>query len=211
MNLRPVFDFGGVVFRWRPAQLVAQVWPHRARNAAECAQTVATLLQGYEGDWGRFDQGLLDEAELIAAVCERTGWSQSDMHELLAAVRDELQPQAEVVALVQQLGQLRPGERPCFLSNMPTPLVTHLRAHHPLAEWFEAGVFSSEERMCKPDLRLFERAAQRFGRPPQQLLLIDDHPINVEAARRAGWQAELFTSAQALREALKARGVLSPE
>ena len=209
MRLRPVFDFGGVVFRWRPVQLVAQVWPHRARTDSERAQTVAQLLQGYEGDWGRFDQGLVDEAELIEAICRRTGWPTAEMVTFLSAVRQELQPQPEVVTLVKQLADADRGQRPFFLSNMPAPLVDHLRAHHPLATWFQAGVFSSEEQLCKPDPRLFVRAAERFGQAPQHLLLIDDHPINVEAARRCGWQAELFSDAQTLRDALVARGLLS--
>jgi putative hydrolase of the HAD superfamily len=209
MSLLPVFDFGGVVFRWRPAAVVAQAWPHRARSEAECAQTVTELLQGYTGDWGRFDQGLLDEAGLIEAVCQRTGWSAAEMRVLMATVRTELQPQPEVVELVRRLGQRLEGRRPCFLSNMPAPLVTHLRSQHPLSEWFEAGVFSSEERLCKPDEALFARAAAHFAAAPQQLLLIDDHPANVEAARRCGWQAELFRDAPQLEAALIARGLLT--
>lgn len=200
----PVFDFGGVVFRWRPAQLVARVWPQRARTPAELAATVQDLFQAYQGDWGRFDQGLLDEDTLTDAVCARTGWAVEEMRALLAAVPDELVPQPETLALVQALQPLRP----VFLSNMPTPFVALLEGRYPLRQWFAGGVFSSQERLCKPDPALFERAAQRFGRPAQDCLLIDDHPVNVEAARRCGWQAELFTSAAELRACLQARGLL---
>jgi len=202
----PVFDFGGVVFRWRPAHLVSQVWPQRSRSPSELHDTVQALFQSYQGDWGRFDQGLLDEQGLIDAVCARTGWPAEDLRALLLAVPHELVPQAETVALVGALQAQ--GHRPVFLSNMPAPFVDMLEARYPLQQWFADGVFSSRERLCKPDPALFQRAAQRFGRLPEQCLLIDDHPVNVEAARCAGWQAELFTHAAELRARLQARSLL---
>lgn len=204
--MRVVFDFGGVVFRWRPAHLVARVWPQRARTADELAETVQALFQAYQGDWGRFDQGLLDEAGLVEAVCARTGWSAEEMHALLLAVPEELVPQAETLALVHALSAT--GRRPVFLSNMPVPFVELLEARYPLRDWFADGVFSSRERLCKPDPALFERAALRFGCAPEDCLLIDDHPINVEAARQCGWQAELFRDASEMRQLLQARGFL---
>ncbi len=203
----PVFDFGGVVFRWRPARLVAKVWPHRARTGAELEATVQALFQSYQGDWGRFDQGLLDAAGLIEAVCARTGWAAEEMQALLAAVPEELVPQPETVALVQELRGA--GHQPVFLSNMPRSFVAWLETNYPLEQWFAGGVFSSRERLCKPDPALFARAAERFGRPAHECLLIDDHPANVEAARHCGWQAELFTGASALRPRLLALGLLT--
>jgi putative hydrolase of the HAD superfamily len=201
-----VFDFGGVVFRWRPAELVAKVWPHRARSEAELAHTVAELFQAYTGDWGRFDQGLLDEQGLIDAVCARTLWPRADMVALLAAVPDELVPQADVVALLDALrGQ---GHRLVYLSNMPAPLAKHLERSYPLRMWFGDGLFSSHELLCKPAPALFARAAVRFGRLPGDCLLIDDHPVNIEAARACGWQAEWFNGADRLAQRLRERGLL---
>ena len=40
---RVVFDFGAVLFRWRPAHVVRTVWPHRARTEAELAQKMLHL------------------------------------------------------------------------------------------------------------------------------------------------------------------------
>lgn len=206
MSLLPVFDFGGVVFRWRPAALVAQVWPQRARTHEELQRTVEQLFQGYTGDWGRFDQGLIDEPGLIEAICARTGWTSVEMRALLDAVPSELVPQPEVVLLIEGL-RVR-GHRPVFLSNMPAPLARHLERSYPLTQWFDGGVFSSSEKLCKPDPALFARAAERYGRAPEELLLLDDHPINIEAARACGWQAELFRDASGAAEALRVRGLL---
>lgn len=201
-----VFDFGGVVFRWRPAALVAKVWPHRAGSEAELAHTVTELFQAYTGDWGRFDQGLLDEQGLIDAVCARTRWPRADLTELMAAVPHELVPQPEVVALLDTLREQ--GHRLVFLSNMPAPLAKHLERTYPLRAWFGDGLFSSQVHLCKPAPALFARAAERFGRSPGDCLLIDDHPVNIEAARACGWQAEWFNGADRLAQQLRERGLL---
>jgi len=58
----------------------------------------------------------------------------------------------------------------------------------------------------KPDLDAYQMVANRAGLPPETLLFFDDLPANVEGARRAGWQAEVFKGEAALRTLLVARG-----
>jgi FMN phosphatase YigB (HAD superfamily) len=58
----------------------------------------------------------------------------------------------------------------------------------------------------KPDLESYQLVAARAGLPPESLLFFDDLPANVEGARRAGWQAEVFTGEAALRTLLVSRG-----
>lgn len=204
--MRVVFDFGAVLFRWRPAVVVSRCWPHRSRAAAELQQTIATLFQGYGGDWGDFDLGLLDAAETAARIHRRTGWPEAEVQQLIAAVPGELQPQAAVLSLLLELKAR--GVARSFLSNMPKPYALALEAANPLHEWFDSGVFSGREQLSKPDPQLFARAAARFGSEPAACMLIDDHPANVEAARACGWQAHLFTDANGLRAALRALRLL---
>jgi HAD superfamily hydrolase (TIGR01509 family) len=54
----------------------------------------------------------------------------------------------------------------------------------------------------KPDPAVFEAALDTISRKPDQVLFIDDRPVNVEGARAAGLHALLFTSAAELRRAL---------
>jgi len=59
----------------------------------------------------------------------------------------------------------------------------------------------------KPDLESYHMVADRAGLPPESLLFFDDLLANVEGARRAGWQAEVFTGEAALRQLLAERGI----
>jgi putative hydrolase of the HAD superfamily len=66
---------------------------------------------------------------------------------------------------------------------------------------------SHEIGAVKPDLVAFARVAERAGLEPGHCLFIDDMAENVEAARRAGFQAEQFTGQAALESLLETRGV----
>lgn len=201
-----VFDFGGVLFRWHPPSFLARVWPERVPNLEAGAAVAAQFFENYGGDWGAFDQGLIDESTVVDRVSARTGWPREDVQQVVDSVPQELQLQAGTVSLIEDLK--RAGHRLFFLSNMPEPLADHLEQLHPLNEWFESGVFSGRVKHSKPRAAVFELAVTRFGVPAESLLLLDDHPVNIEAARACGWQAELFTGAAAARAALQARGLL---
>lgn len=191
MNI--VFDFGGVVFHWHPPSFLARLWPHRVPDHATAVQVARECFQDYGGDWGAFDQGLIDAETVTTRIAARTGWPRDEVAQMVAAVPDELAPLPGTVALIEELKAA--GHRLFYLSNMPGPYADHLERRHPLARWFENGVFSSRVKVSKPTREVFELASVRFGVAPQDLVFLDDHPVNIEAARMLGWQALLFKSA----------------
>ena len=73
---------------------------------------------------------------------------------------------------------------------------------------FRDIVVSGEEKLLKPDPAIYYLALDRFGLKPEQAFFIDDRQINVEGARAVGMQAHLFTTAEELRESLRAEGLL---
>ena len=71
---------------------------------------------------------------------------------------------------------------------------------------FEAYL-SHEIGDSKPALSAFELVAAKAAIDPGRSLFIDDRPDNVEAARRAGFHAEVFTTQAVLAERLRAAGM----
>src|SRR5574343_866508 len=80
-----VFDFGGVVFRWHPPSFLVRVWPHRVSDEAQAVAVAAEFFENYGGDWGAFDQGLIDAPTVIARIAARTGWSAEEVAQVVAA------------------------------------------------------------------------------------------------------------------------------
>jgi putative hydrolase of the HAD superfamily len=203
-KLKFVFDFGGVVFRWQPARLLARVLPGRAVDAASAAHWVELFFQHYEGDWGEFDRGTLAADGLVQRIAARTGLAAAEVQRVVDAVPDELQPQADTLALMRDL--LARGHELYYLSNMPAPFADHLLATHAFIGGFRDGVFSSRVQLCKPEAAIFELAARRFDARPAELVFLDDHAANVQAARALGWKALQFADAAQAQAELRGAG-----
>lgn len=203
-----VFDFGGVVFRWQPLQLLQQVLPQHAGDA-EAAQSLAErIFQGFRlgSDWAAFDRGTVGTDELVERIAARTGLAADEVRAVVEAVPPHLEVQTGTLALMRSL---RDARHPLYyLSNMPAPYADYLERHHAFFTWFEAGLFSARVGLIKPEPAIFERAVSDFGIDPARSIFIDDHAGNVTAARAAGWQALHFTNPQDCEAALKAQGWL---
>jgi 2-haloacid dehalogenase len=94
------------------------------------------------------------------------------------------------------------------ITNFASSFWREYRAVEPLFDLFGDIVVSGDEKIAKPDARIFEIAAARFGRDPAAMLFIDDSLANVTAARELGWHVHHFSDATALRADLVARGLL---
>ena len=199
-----VFDFGRVVFRWRPEALVSAAIPHRATDPEAARHWVGQVFQAYGGDWGDFDRGVVEPPELARRIAARTGLTEPEVAAIIAGCQDELVPMPDTVAWIRRWhAQGRPLH---FLSNMPEPSAAHFERTYDFMQLFESGVFSSRVRLLKPDPAIFEHAARVFRRPPADLLFLDDHLPNIDAARAAGWEAVHFVDAAQAEAEVVAKG-----
>lgn len=203
-----VFDFGAVLFQWRPLALLQQVVPTLAPDEAAARALAAQVFESFtpDSDWARFDLGLVDEATLAMRIGARIGAPAAEVRRIVDAIPAHLQPQADTVALLQRLQVA--GHRLYYLSNMPRPYADHLERANPFIASFADGIFSGRVGLMKPHDAIFALAVQRFGLDPAQTLFIDDHLGNVQAARRLGWQAVQFVDAAQCTRDVQAAGWL---
>jgi len=199
-----VFDFAGVLFHWQPQDVLQQVLPQRAHDAASARHWEAQVFQSYGGDWAEFDRGTVAPADLVQRIARRTGLPEAAAQAVVDAVPLDFAPLPGTVALIDDLHAA--GHPLYFLSNMPAPYADHLAQTYGFLQRFTDGVYSGRVLQIKPERAIYDLAAQRFGVPPGGLLFFDDVVANVAAAQAAGWQAAHFTDAAAARALLLARG-----
>lgn len=201
-----VFDFGAVLFTWKPVDLMAQTFPQRAGTPQASAALAHAMFA--HADWNGFDQGVLDMDVLIARTAERLELNGEVLHELVAHIGERLQPMAETVALLERLHALRaqhPALRLYYLSNMPRPYARALERRHAFLQWFDGGIFSSDVLHIKPDPTIYQLLQSRYALQPAHTLFIDDLQANVLAAQGQGWHAVQFESADQLQAHVSAR------
>jgi putative hydrolase of the HAD superfamily len=204
--MKLVFDFGGVLFRWEPQAFLTRLLPAHTATEADAVALKESFFQGHGGDWGEFDRGTVGPELLAERIARRTGLQVDEARRVIAGVPAELQPMPDSVALLRRLHAQ--GRALYYLSNMPAPFARHLEDSHDFIGLFRGGLFSSRVRLCKPEPAIFALAQRSFEAEPAQILFIDDHAPNIDAARAAGWQAILFTSPAQCEAELSARGLV---
>ena len=152
------------------------------------------------------ERGVIEWPEFHAEFSRRTGTT-SDPHALAHAASDMFELKIDMLPVIA--GLERTGCGLGILSNTCGPHWEHLLAkrYSVLPGHFRELVLSHEVRAMKPEPDIYQIATQRAGVPPDRIFFCDDIPAHVEAARAAGWQAEVFTSAGNLIDALDRSGL----
>jgi len=210
-----VFDFGAVLFTWRPTQLVTLYFPERARTVAQAGH-LAHQIFGH-ADWQAFDRGALEMREVIDRTSTRLELAHETLSALVEGIGDRLTPMPDSVDLLTHLHGLRvqmlvAGEEPLklyFLSNMPVPYARTLERRHDLLAWFDGGIFSGDVLLVKPEPAIYQLLQSRYGLLAQSTVFIDDLLGNVQAAQGLGWHGIHFKTAKQAASDLEALGLAS--
>jgi 2-haloacid dehalogenase len=197
-----VFDLGGVLIDWDPRYLYRSLFNDEAAME-EFLATVVTQTWNHAQDAGRPWAAAVEELaathpekrDLIEAYWRRWPETLADAIEASVAILDELRST---------------GIRLYALSNWSGETFPLARPRYPFLEWFDGIVISGDERLAKPDARIFEVLLERYGLSPAETLFIDDHAPNVEAATALGFTALRFVGAADLRADLERLGLLAP-
>ncbi|MEZ5670460.1 MAG: HAD family phosphatase [Alphaproteobacteria bacterium] len=194
-----LFDLGGVLIDWNPRYLFRKLFADEAAMEHFLAEVCGTIWN-IELDAGRsFDDGL---AEALARAPEHA--------DMIHAYRDRW---AEMLAgpidgTVAILEALHAAGVPLYaLTNWSAETFPIALAKYPFLALFRGIVVSGEERLVKPDPRIFHRTVQRYRLDPRRTVFIDDSLPNVTAAAHyLGMPALRFTGPDQLRADLAALG-----
>ena len=192
-----VFDIGNVLIQWDEHAAFRDVF---ADDAAidDFFADAGFYAWNAEQDRGR------SRAEALAAAPEHADM----LDRIFERFADTIQ--AKVEGSWEVLNDLKAqGHRVFGLTNWGSETWPVAKDVHPeLREAFEDVVVSGDEKLIKPDRRIYEVLTTRNGLVPRECLFIDDSPKNVAGARDAGWDAVHFTDAATLRADLEAQGLL---
>jgi 2-haloacid dehalogenase len=194
-----VFDIGKVLVHYDPDLPFSRLIPDPDERKW-FFDNVCTSAWNIEQDRGRSWEEA--EAELLAI--------HPDHEENIRNFRRcwlEMVPHAydDSVELMERL--IDNGHDVTLLTNWAADTFVEARSRFPFLERPRGITVSGELRAIKPERRIYDHHAETFGLAPSATLFIDDSPKNVDGAKAAGWQAVLFTSAEALERDLAARGI----
>jgi 2-haloacid dehalogenase len=194
-----VFDIGKVLIHYDPNIPFSRIIPD-ATERQWFFDNVCTHDWNIEQDRGRTwadAEALLiethpDRAEHIRAF--RKHW-----HEMVSHSYDDS------VAIME--GLIAEGRDVTMLTNFASDTFREAQARFPFLTKPRGVTVSGDIGLIKPDIAIYEAHTASFGLNPATTIFIDDSAPNIEGAKKAGWDAVLFTGAEQLRADLAERGV----
>lgn len=194
-----VFDIGKVLIHYDPNLPFSRIIPDDAEREWFFAN-VCTSEWNIEQDRGRSwedAEALLikDHPDREAQICAfRKHWQEMVPHAYV-----------ETVALMERL--ITEGRDVTMLTNFASDTFREAQKLYPFLTLPRGVTVSGDVKLIKPDIAIYELHTRAFDLTPSATLFIDDSVANVEAARRAGWNAVHFIDPEKLKADLAAYGL----
>lgn len=195
-----IFDFGRVLIQWDLRHLFEKLFD----DAAELEwflENVVTPEWHFQADAGR----AVDD--MVAERCaEYPGYS-----EMIHAYRTRF---AETIpgtvdGMAEIVEELAERGVPMFgITNFGAEFWAEYSPTQPLFSHFRGIIVSGQEKLAKPDPKIYRLACARFHILPGRSLFIDDSLPNIESAADFGLHTHHFSGADLLRDELASRGLL---
>ena len=196
-----VFDLGGVLIDWDPRHLYRKLFPGDEPAMENFLATVCTQ------EWNRCQDAGRSFAEGTRLLKEQHP-EKAELIDAFGARFDEMMS-GPIDGSVEILRELRDRGAPLYgLTNFSMETYPLALRRFEFLGWFRGIVVSGAVKLIKPDPRIYDLLLERFGIAPQTVVYVDDHPHNVEAARKRGIYSIHFSTSVALREELVGLGFL---
>lgn len=193
-----IFDLGNVLLSFNPREYLNE---KLEKDRIEKVFKEIFLSQ----EWLKLDEGTITEVEAIENISLRNEDYREDIKIAFENWYDILIPINETVELLKELKEK--GYKLYYLSNFHDIAFKKVREKYDFFNLFNGGVVSSEDKLLKPDKRIYKLILDKYNLVPKESIFIDDTKVNVEAAKEADIEALVFENAKKLKEDLKSLGL----
>jgi 2-haloacid dehalogenase len=194
-----IFDFGNVFIEWNPRRIFRQIISEK--DLDNFMQTV------WNEEWNNnLDKGItFAENEKILSEkypqhSEYITYFHAHWYESLGEENPE---SLALLAGLQQAEYATYG-----LTNWSAETFPPTVEKHPFFHTFTGIVLSGEEKVRKPDPKIYQILLERYRLLPEECVFIDDRQENLDTAHESGIETILFENAGQVRNDLKKKGVL---
>lgn len=194
-----IFDFGGVLIDWNPIHLYRKEFENES-DMRYFLENICTPEWNIQQDAGR---PLALATEMLQKehpeYKELIGYYYGRWDEMLGGVMKESE---------RILKALKPSYSLYGLTNWSAETITIAYKKYDFFELLDGIVVSGDEKLIKPDPKLYQVLLDRYKLKATESLFIDDNIKNIETAQDMGFHTIHFTENTNLEEEMKRMGVL---
>ena len=186
-----IFDFGGVLVNWDPRQVFLKYFPNDIQAIDRFLTEINFSAWNLEQDKGYpFKQAVV---ELSAQFPQYAHLIQAYDEEWEESITGTIPGTVALLHRLKAAGYLLYG-----LTNWSVEKFSIVRHKYAFFDLFDDIIVSGEVKLAKPDPAIFQLLLRKINRLPQDCLLIDDSPKNIEVAREMGFVSVLFATPENL-------------
>ena len=195
-----LFDIGGVLVRFAGLQVLTELTRSDSELDVAARWLMSPVVRSFESGGcsnEEFAARLIDEWDLPYSVAQ--------FLEIFPTWLDDPYDGAE-----EMIRETSAGVAVGCLSNTNALQWNGMISRWPLSKLFEDRLrfLSFELGAVKPDPEIYALVVERLPVPPAHVLFLDDNPLNVGAAHKAGLRAEQAVAVDGAREVLTHYGLL---
>lgn len=193
-----IFDLGNVLLSFNPKEYLGE---KLEKSRAEKVLKAIFLSE----EWVKLDEGTITEVEAIENISLRNEDYRKDIKIAFENWYDLLKPINESIDILKELKEK--GYNLYYLSNFHDIAFKKMKEKYDFFNLFDGGVVSYEDKLLKPDERIYKAILNRYSLVPEESIFIDDTKVNVDAAKDAKIKGLVFENANKLKEELKVLGI----
>ncbi len=190
-----IFDIGNVLvdFRWK--DFIADFgYDNEIQERIARASVLSNA-------WREFDRGAFSEDELMDMFVRNDPGIEEQLRRTYSSIKGLLIQYDYTKPWIRELKDK--GFRVLYLSNYSEKADRECADEIDFIPLMDGGILSYKVKMIKPEPEIYELLTDTYDLTPSECLFFDDTPANVEAARKHGYNAEVFTGYETARQYIK--------
>lgn len=178
-----IFDFGDVIARFDPKELVAAF----TEDVAQQKILQKVLFER----WEELDAGTLDYTDYQREVLEKLP---EDLHETAKCFfKDWYRAMPMVEGIKAFIMELKNQGYGLYILSNASVYFAEKSPYFGVHSWFDGIVFSACIKMTKPREEIYRYLLDTYALKPEECLFLDDRKTNIEGAEKVGIHGLVFT------------------
>ncbi len=194
-----IFDIGGVLVDVKIKSFLKQFVRESGMTKE---QLYSMIIMG--GEWESFEKGLITEEQLKQRIERDHGIKPMLMNKMENGWRNSIKPKKETIELAKRLSK---RYKLVALSNVDENTTMRCFNKFDFYQYFDEVILSWKVHMRKPEPEIYQYVLKRMKLRAEEVVFIDNYPVNLPAAKRMGIHTILFKNTDQLKSDLRRLGI----
>ena len=191
-----IFDLGGVLIDWNPSYLYKKIFAHE-KDMRFFLDNICTK------EWNENQDAGYPLVQATNDLIKEYPQYQDEINAYYTRWKEMFGDyNTHSVSILEKL-HLQKEQRLLALTNWSAETFHPVKASYPFLNYFEGIVVSGDEKIKKPDYKIYQILLNRYNVNAKESVFIDDALENIEAADDLGFQTIHFVSASQMETELK--------